>query len=187
MKCINADLGLYEPVIDIPVAFGVSRKPGQETPITKLKNFVYDLSALYDIGVITTDSFQSKNMQQDLVRDGFRSYYISMDRNNQAYDLAKAMIYEGRLHFAANKLLMRDMINLRIIGGKVDHLPIYSKDIPDAACGICKSILDNLETFKKVSQRYQLEATTKLYQELYHKDPVVENLENRIKNIFGSK
>lgn len=187
MKCINADLGLYEPVIDIPVAFGVSRKPGQETPITKLKNFVYDLSALYDIGVITTDSFQSKNMQQDLVRDGFRSYYISMDRNNQAYDLAKAMIYEGRLHFAANKLLMRDMINLRIIGGKVDHLPIYSKDIPDAACGICKSILDNLETFKNVSQRYQLEATTKLYQELYHKDPVVENLENRIKNIFGSK
>lgn len=74
--------------------------------------------------------------------------------------------------------------NFALSNGCIVH---NSKDLPDATCGICKSILDNLETFKNVSQRYQLEATTKLYQELYHKDPVVENLENRIKNIFGNK
>lgn len=184
MRCINPDIGLYEPVIDTPVIFGVSRKPGQETALSKLKQFVYDLNQIYDIGVVTMDSFQSKNIQQDLVRDGFKSYFLSMDRNNQAYDLCKSMIYEGRFNQANNKLHKRDMINLRIIGNKVDHLPIYSKDTCDAACGICKSILDNLELFKQVSQKYALEATTELYQKLYNKEPVVQQLENRIKGLF---
>lgn len=184
MRCVNADIGLYEPVIDVPVIFGVSRKPGQETAISKLKQLVYDLSNIYDIGCITTDSFQSKNMVQDLIRDGFKAYFISMDRNNQAYDLCKTLIYEGRFNMAANKLHIRDMINLRIIGNKVDHLPIYSKDTCDSTCGICKSILDNLDVFKGLSQKYVMESTTKLYQELYQKPPQIQNLENRIANLF---
>lgn len=185
MRCINSDIGLYEPVINIPVIFGVSRKPGQETAISKLKQFVYDLANRYDVGVVTTDSFQSKNMQQDLIRDGFKAYYISMDRNNQPYDLYKSMIYEGRLNQANNQLHKRDLLNLRIINGKVDHLPIYSKDTCDAAGGIVKSILDNLETFKQLSQKYVMEHTSQLYQELYPKDERIKSLENKIKNIFG--
>lgn len=184
MMCINADIGLYEPIINVPLIFGVSRKPGQETALSKIKQLVYDLSKLYDIGVVTTDSFQSKNIQQDLVRDGFKSYFISMDRNTQAYDLCKSMIYEGRFNQSDNELHRRDMINLRIMGNKVDHLPIYSKDTCDAACGICKSILDNLELFKGVSQKYSMDMTQQLYSDLYRKSEQVKSLETQIKGLY---
>lgn len=180
IKVINEAIGLTEPIIDAPLIFGVGRKAGQETCISKLKQFVYDLAKFYDIGVITTDSFQSKNMQQDLERDGFNCYFMSMDRNNQAYDLAKTFIYEGRFNQMKNELHIRDMLNLRIIDGKVDHLPIYSKDTCDASCGLPKSIMDNYEAFKELSQKYVMEKTADLYKDLYKRDGDLERLKQII-------
>jgi hypothetical protein len=62
-----------------PVTAAIGRLPGQETSITKLYEFVKDLSKEFEIGAITTDQFQSRQLIQDLKRERFNAYEISVN------------------------------------------------------------------------------------------------------------
>lgn len=184
LKCINKEIDLFEPLIDIPIQFGVNRRAGQETAITKLKEFILDLGQWYEIGVVTTDQFQSRQIVQDLTREGIRAYFMSMDRNTKAYDLHKIMIYESRLRQAKNLLSMEEQNQLRRMGNKIDHLPNGSKDISDATGGIAQSIVDNLEIFKQVSQRYSMEKSQEIFKEFMRGSQHQRDFEDKLINLF---
>lgn len=185
MRLINPEIKLFEPSVCVPIAIGISRKVGQETPLNKLKQFVVDLSMDYEIGCVTTDQFQSRQLQQDINREGIRSYLMSVDRTSRPYDIYKTLIYEGRLKQPKSKLLQTECTQLRIMGNKIDHLPAFSKDIADAVSGCVTSIIDNLDTFKQVSQVYQLKHAAELMKGYYNKPEEVYKLENKITNIYG--
>ena len=116
-----------------PVTAAIGRLPGQETSITKLYEFVKDLSKEFEIGAITTDQFQSRQLIQDLKRERFNAYEISVDRNDLAYKSLKLAIYENRIQLPQSRLLQRELRELQYSRkngrGKVDHLETTATDM----------------------------------------------------------
>lgn len=109
------------PKYKIPISVAISRYQGQETSITKITEFILQLANDYSIGGVSADSFQSRNMLQDLKIAGIPVKDLSVDRTNTAYNYLKNVIYNKYIELPQNKLLMKEMKNLQFIGDKVDH------------------------------------------------------------------
>ena len=59
-----------QPVFTIPVAVAISRYKGQQTSILHIYNFIMDLRKMgYQIGYVTFDTYQSRQLEQDLERE----------------------------------------------------------------------------------------------------------------------
>jgi hypothetical protein len=148
------------------VTAAVGRIQGQETSITKLYEFIKDLSKIYEIGAVTTDQFQSRQLVQDLTRDGFNAYEISVDRTDIPYQSLKLAIYENRIQIPQSKLLKRELRELQYSRkngrGKIDHSETTSsdmltygkgsKDCADGLAGAIEAINRDLELFTNISK-----------------------------------
>lgn len=109
------------PKYKIPISVAISRYSGQETSITKITEFILQLSRDYSIGGVSADSFQSRNMLQDLKIAGFNVKDLSVDKTTTAYNYLKNVIYNKHIELPQNKLLMKELKELQVIGSKVDH------------------------------------------------------------------
>lgn len=90
----------------------------------------------FEIGSVTYDRFQSFESVQALNARGIYANHLSVDRNSEAYDTLKDIIYEGRLLAYKHELLIKEITGLiRLKNGKIDHLPSNSKDLSDALAG----------------------------------------------------
>lgn len=99
----------------------------------------------FNIKGISSDTYQSAQIQQDLQKDGFNTKIISVDRvDNQSkiclpYQYLKSAIYERRVEiYKICDQLTDELIGLeRMSNGKIDHTErgINSKDQADAFCG----------------------------------------------------
>lgn len=118
-----------------PVAFAVSRKPGQETCIDKIERFFITLNEYREIASVTTDQYQSTQLRQNLTRAGINTRLMSVDINDNAYVTCKNLILKEQLALSENKLLLHELANLVRVGRHVDHTDFSSKDITDAAFG----------------------------------------------------
>lgn len=150
------------------VTAAIGRIPGQETSISKLYEFVKDLSKTHEIGAVTCDQFGSKQLLQDLKREGFNAFEISVDRTAIPYQNLKQAIYEGRIQLPQSKLLQRELRELQASRKngkmKVDHpeatsadMLTYgkgSKDCADALAGAIEAILRDLDTFTYLAKPY---------------------------------
>jgi hypothetical protein len=58
---------------------------------------------------------------QDLDREGIPNVYLSVDRTDEAYIYTKTLINNGLLHMPDNKLLHKELAELRYVDRKVDH------------------------------------------------------------------
>lgn len=94
---------------------------------------------------MSSDTFQSATIQQELKADGFKTEILSVDRVDQQsriclpYQYLKSAIYERRIEiYKKCDLLTDELVGLeRMSNGKIDHTPdgINSKDQADAVCG----------------------------------------------------
>lgn len=148
------------------VSSAVGRIQGQETSITKLYELVKDLSKEFEIGAITLDQYQSKQLIQDLTREGFNAYEISVDRTDIPYQNLKLALYEGRIKIPQSKLLVRELRELQYTRkngrGKVDHPDSTSsdtltygkgsKDVADGLAGAIEAINRDIEKFTGISK-----------------------------------
>ena len=144
---ITGDINIsYEPIIVQDFAVGISRVPGEETPIFKIRDFIFDLiSSRIAIGTVSTDGFQSVQLRQELLSKGVKTELISVDKTMDPYLRLKSSIYENRLFGVNNQVLVNELKGLRVVNRKVDHAPDgnsenpgvngYGKDIADATCG----------------------------------------------------
>jgi len=130
------------------LAFSVSVKApkGFQVSFEKNRNFIRWLRDRgFTIKGISSDTFQSAQIQQDLKSDGFDTQIISVDRvDTQSkicipYHYLQSAIYERRIQiYKKCDLLTDELIGLeRLSNGKIDHTPdgINSKDQADAVCG----------------------------------------------------
>ena len=133
------------------LAFSVSVKApkGAQVSFAKNRNFIRWLRDQgFAIKCVSSDTFQSANIQQDLKSDGFKTEIVSVDRvakdaNGKPvclpYHYLKSSIYERRLvMYQKCDLLTDELIGLeRKSDGHVDHTKqgIDSKDQADAVCG----------------------------------------------------
>lgn len=127
------------------LAFSVSIKApkGYQVSFEKNRNFIRWLREVgFNIKAVTTDSFQSYDLRQQLQAEGFNVDMLSVDRVNsnhicEPYQFFKNVIDEQRVDMYESKTMIEEIVNLErnINTGKVDHPEGFRKDVTDAFCG----------------------------------------------------
>lgn len=130
-KKIGKDQGLQSKDLVFQVAFSVSIKApkGHQISFEKNRNFIRWLKQQgFNIKEITSDTFQSADLQQQLSAEGFNCKILSVDRVQDKvclpYQYFKSSIYENRIVTYQTNLLTEEIVGLvRYENGKVDHDP----------------------------------------------------------------
>lgn len=130
-KKISKDQGLQSKDLVFQVAFSVSIKApkGHQISFEKNRNFIRWLKQQgFNIKEITSDTFQSADLQQQLSAEGFNCKILSVDRVQDKvclpYQYFKSSIYENRIVTYQTNLLTEEIVGLvRYENGKVDHDP----------------------------------------------------------------
>lgn len=131
------------------VAFSVAVKApkGAQVSFEKNKQFIYWLRDQgFKIKKITSDTYQSAPVLQDLRAHGFDCDIQSVDRLTgegknkicEPYHYFRSTINDKRIEIYKTELLTEEVIGLeRLSDGHIDHTSsgINSKDIADAVCG----------------------------------------------------
>jgi hypothetical protein len=132
--------------LEFKVAFSVSIKApkGFQVSFEKNRNFIRWLRDHgFAIKGISSDTYQSAQIQQQLKGDGFKTKILSVDRVDGTtkqclpYAFFKSAIYERHLQLYKDcELLTNEIVSLeRLSDGHIDHPQNFSKDQSDAVCG----------------------------------------------------
>lgn len=138
---VAVDKGVWERLPYFVVEFAVSIQPSQarELDIAEVRNWVVSLSQVHNVPIysVTYDGFSSSESIQALRKAGIRSGVVSMDRDSEAYEALRRALYQDRLDYPDNEVLVRELTQLdkNEQSGMVDHPPKGSKDISDAIAG----------------------------------------------------
>jgi hypothetical protein len=132
--------------LEFKTAFSVSIQApkGFQVSFEKNRNFIRWLRDRgFAIKGISSDTYQSAQIQQQLKSDGFKTKILSVDRVDNStrtclpYAFLKSAIYERHLQlFKDCDLLTNEIVSLeRLSDGHIDHPQNGSKDQSDALCG----------------------------------------------------
>ena len=132
--------------LEFKVAFSVSVKApkGFQVSFEKNRNFIRWLRDRgFAIKGVSSDTYQSAQIQQQLKADNFNTKILSVDRVDSStkqclpYAFFKSAIYERHLQLYKDcELLTNEIVSLeRLSDGHIDHPQNFSKDQADAVCG----------------------------------------------------
>jgi hypothetical protein len=178
-----------EPLIKVPIAVGISRLPGQETPIYKIIDFILMLNKVRDVSLVVTDQFQSTQLRQDCVRNKIRCVLSSVDRTTEPYNYLKRHIYLGLIELPDNRILRHELATIINTGKKIDHLPGNSKDISDSLANAVFNLYKDIKTAETISGRYNINAQLNIMDDLGWIDTSLEKTKYKnkiINNVFKS-
>lgn len=126
-------------LIGIPIFYiALKALDNDKLPFYKVKEFISYLSAAgFNVERVSSDSFQSFSLLQDIRMLGYKTVVISMDRTMEPYLAVKSAIHENRLQLYPHELLESELENLieDKLTRKVDHPSDGSKDLSDAVGG----------------------------------------------------
>lgn len=110
-------------IIGYYVDFVVQLKPeGNEVDFEKVRDFVYSLQDKgFDLTLVSLDQWNSTDFMQQLTKKGIPNKLQSVDRSLQPYNTLKDLLYQELISFYGNPILLRELNELQLIGGKVDH------------------------------------------------------------------
>lgn len=139
----------------VPFVVSIKAPKGYQISFEKNRNFIRWLKSQgFNIKGISSDTFQSYDLQQQLKAEGFDCSIISVDRvDNKVcipYQYLKNTIYEERIEIPQNKLLQQEFIGLkRDANGKIDHdsSGINSKDSADSITGALYNASQHADQF----------------------------------------
>lgn len=142
----SRDLDKQEKDLFFELAFSVSIKApkGRQISFEKNRNFIRWLREQgFNIKEISTDTFQSYDLNQQLSAEGFNCSIQSVDRVEpnshicRPYQFFKNVIYEQRVDIFEDTTLIEEIVNLErdVSTGKVDHPAGFRKDASDSFCG----------------------------------------------------
>lgn len=111
---------------------------GSEISFEKTRQFIYYLrSSGFNIQGISLDGFQSADMKQTLLTQGFDATIISMDKSPNGYLSLRSAMNDERIGLIQIELLEKELIQLQrdVQTGKIDHPADGSKDCSDSLAG----------------------------------------------------
>lgn len=126
------------------LAFSTSIKApkGYQVSFEKNRNFVRWLKQQgFKVRALTSDTYQSYDLQQQLTAEGFECSILSVDRvdNNicKPYQYLRSAIYEKRFSMYKSNRLFDEFVDVERNNntGRIDHTPNFHKDALDAVCG----------------------------------------------------
>lgn len=125
-------------------AVGVEAPRGDRMSFQKVVNFLIWLRRNgFNIGIVSTDQFQSSYVRETLSQQGFNTAKISVDRSEDPYIGLKNILYDQRIELIKNQVQEDELVNLQRINNRIDHPPDGGKDISDALCGSVWNLVEN--------------------------------------------
>ena len=135
----------YEQVVPLVVVDAIVWwEPHKEGPVdlSEVKNWIINLRRLgFNLGLVSFDRWQSFDIQQELKQVGIRTETLSVAKKH--YEDLAMLIYEERLVAPHIDVLKDELLELRIVGSRVDHPRKKSKDLADAMCGSVYNAIAN--------------------------------------------
>lgn len=177
------------------VAFSCAIKApkGAQISFDKNKQFIYWLKQQgFNIKKVTSDTFQSAPVLQDLRANGIDCDILSVDRLTgegknkicEPYHYFKSTIYENRIEVYKTQLLTEEIVGLeRLSDGHIDHTTagINSKDISDAVCGAVFEASKHAEEFA-----YSFGETLETALEVNSYEDSTQEIKNLAQSMLGS-
>ena len=181
------------------VAFNVSIKApkGYEISFDKNRIFIRWLREKgFNIKGVSSDTFQSAQIQQQLLGDGFNTKVISVDRLDQQtkqclpYAYLKATIYDRRLEvYKECDFLTEELLGLeRESDGHINHPEngtLGSKDAIDALCGALWNASQTADEFGfNYGEDYSAFLNSNQSEDIggYERQQMILNFEEQLKN-----
>lgn len=178
-------------------AFNVSVKAprGYQVSFEKNRNFIRWLRQQgFNVKGVSSDTFQSADLQQTLKAEHFNTEIISVDRVDtdhicKPYQYLRNAIYEERIHFYKTTLLKEELIGLERDNnsGKIDHSTsgINSKDSADGICGAVWNAAQHAEELS-IDFTEDIENTLAINtQNNNNVEQVTVDFENELKQVFS--
>jgi len=103
---------------------------------------IEQLIALTGCQYVSYDQYQSQYVLEKLLRDGIVSEKHNI--RDKDYYLMRNMLWAGGISYPEHEKFLFEIRRLIYDGKRVDHLPIYSKDICDSVCGVVRAIASGL-------------------------------------------
>jgi hypothetical protein len=133
------------PLIYIDLVLQVRPPNRGHIKFKHLRKLVYSLDSHgFNLkkGVVSMDSWNTSDTISQLSDQGFRAMVISVDDDNEPYNLVSDTLYEGRYSCYKHPTLKKELEGLEKDEelNKVDHQSDGSKDIADALAGVTYSI-----------------------------------------------
>ena len=149
------------------VAIGSPR--GDRMSFQKVINFILWLKRSgFNIGIVSTDQYQSAYVRENLEHQGFTTEKVSVDRTIDPYVSLRNLLQDQRIELIRCDLQEIEMINLQRNNDRIDHKPQSNsgagsalpclangynskgigKDCADALCGACSSLIEHLDLIK---------------------------------------
>jgi hypothetical protein len=135
----------YEQIVPLVVVDAIVWwEPHKEGPVdlSEVKNWIINLRRLgFNLGLVSFDRWQSFDIQQELKQVGIRTETLSVAKKH--YEDLAMLVYEERLVAPHIDVLKDELLELRIVGNRVDHPRKKSKDLADAMCGSVYNAIAN--------------------------------------------
>jgi len=125
--------------VKIDFATTITAPKGGEIKFSSVRDIIYILKARgVPIVLVSYDGWQSIDSRQILEGQGYKVKILSVDRTLEPYETFKSQIYNRKIKYPNEEILVKELSNLELIKGKkVDHPPRGSKDVSDAVAGVC--------------------------------------------------
>ncbi|NDB59245.1 hypothetical protein EB001_12435, partial [bacterium] len=122
------------PIVDVDVVRYWTPTTDKSVDFTEVRDYILSLrSRGFNIKICTFDRWNSHDMMQQLKQYGINTETLSVAKKH--YDDMAMVVLEERLSGPNIKLLIDELLELRIMRDKVDHPRKGSKDLADAVCG----------------------------------------------------
>jgi hypothetical protein len=155
-KKVSLDETQQSKDLSFRLAFSTAIKApkGRQISFEKNRIFIRWLKEQgFNIKEVTSDTYQSYDLQQQLTAEGFNCSILSVDRVADGickpYQYLRSTIYERRLSMYKSNRLFDEFIDIErnMATGKIDHTPNGHKDTLDAVCGSIYTASSHAEEF----------------------------------------
>lgn len=144
----------------VDFAVGIEAKKGEEINIFKVMDFLFLLIKMgYPIKVVTTDMFQGDITRQFLKMSNVETEYLSVDRTKDPYYALRELVNTNKIIGVRNQILIKELLELRDLEKKIDHISSSSKDLSDSVCGSvyrcmnCKDFMNRNQVYVDLASR----------------------------------
>ena len=187
------------------LAFSIAVKAprGFQVSFEKNRQFIYWLKEKgFRIKGVSSDTYQSADLKQQLIAKGYKYDIISVDRVEtlddgktklcKPYHYFRNTLYEERIEMYDSELLTTELLGLeRNSAGRIDHPDSGqsgSKDVSDAVCGALWNASQNAEEFafdygEDIQSMVEVSSSG---DSNYQKQQVMLNFQEELQKVFGA-
>lgn len=144
------DNGFYtelQPVFHIDFILRIIGSKTEEILFRNVRQLIYEFSEHgFFFNNISMDTFQSREMKQQLETQSYSCEIISVDESREPYMYFRQALYEHRVSFYKHEKFIEEMSKVVDTGRKIDHLPGESKDLCDSVCGLLANLSQDVNS-----------------------------------------